>query len=110
MYIYVSNVVDAYVMQDKQTLEFQLLFSYLFTLVAEVKPAGAKEELTVGARRPKAVKQSQQRLIALQYNFSDSENEETREERKARVVSTSSVVSLSSHHHHHLFWNILSNT
>ena len=27
------------------------------------------------------------RLVALQYNYSDSEDEETREERKARIVS-----------------------
>lgn len=40
----------------------------------------------VAAKLSKPVKA--QRLIALQYNFSDSENEETREERKARIVST----------------------
>ena len=28
------------------------------------------------------------RLISLQYNYSDSEDDETREERKARIVST----------------------
>ena len=30
------------------------------------------------------------KLIALQYNYSDSEDEETREERKARIVSKTS--------------------
>lgn len=32
------------------------------------------------------IKQKPRKLIALQYNYSDSEEEETREERKARIV------------------------
>ena len=47
----------------------------------------ATDDLTVAAD----VTQSplkQQKLISLQYNLSDSEDEETRGERKARIVST----------------------
>ena len=33
-------------------------------------------------------KSKPRRLIALSYNYSDSDNEETREERKARIVRT----------------------
>ena len=38
------------------------------------------------------VKPTARRLVALQYNYSDSEDEETREERKARIVSTNSFL------------------
>ena len=49
------------------------------------KETGAEapaEVATVAAPRQKP-----RRLISLQYNYSDSEEEESREERKARVVS-----------------------
>lgn len=36
---------------------------------------------------PKQKEKGKKKLIALQYNYSDSDNEETREERKARLVS-----------------------
>ncbi len=37
------------------------------------------------------------RLLALQYNYSDSEDEETREERKARIVSDQLVALIFCH-------------
>ena len=40
-----------------------------------------------------APRQKPRRLISLQYNYSDSEEEETREERKARIVSQHSLPS-----------------
>ena len=56
---------------------FIYLFIYLFML-------SQTPEVPV---KPKA-----RRLVALQYNYSDSEDEETREERKARIVSTNSFL------------------
>jgi hypothetical protein len=35
----------------------------------------------------KEVAEKPRKLLSLQYNYSDSEDEETREERKARIVS-----------------------
>ena len=37
-------------------------------------------------------RQKPRRLISLQYNYSDSDEEETREERKARIVSEDHLV------------------
>lgn len=42
-----------------------------------------EEQLPAKTESPKKPR----RLLALSYNYSDSENEETREERKARIVS-----------------------
>ncbi len=36
---------------------------------------------------PREAEKKPRRLLALQYNYSDSEDEETRDERKARIVS-----------------------
>ena len=38
-------------------------------------------------------RQKPRRLISLQYNYSDSDEEETREERKARIVSEDTWLS-----------------
>lgn len=52
--------------------------------VSGLTPVGSPEkqvnESVVTEKKPR-------RLIALQYNYSDSEDEESREERKARIVS-----------------------
>ena len=43
-----------------------------------------------------APRQKPRRLISLQYNYSDSEEDESREERKARIVSPHSFLQVSS--------------
>ena len=47
-----------------------------------------ESQVTEGSGLKKEVSGKPRKLLSLQYNYSDSDDEETREERKARIVST----------------------
>ena len=49
--------------------------------------AAVASEMPAEGATVEVPRQKPRRLISLQYNYSDSDEEETREERKARIVS-----------------------
>ena len=53
----------------------------------ETGAAAVASETPVEGATVEVPRQKPRRLISLQYNYSDSDEEETREERKARIVS-----------------------
>ena len=76
MHLYSGDVFFFELVRHTVTLD-------LFLLVPDKETADADQ--STSPSKP-------QKLISLQYNLSDSEDEETRDERKARIVSTKTNV------------------
>ena len=88
--LFISDII---LQRHENTLQRAILLSLVLKLFTNLESNGVPSSLIwfliLFQQTPEEpVKPKARRLVALQYNYSDSEDEETREERKARIVST----------------------